>query len=59
MTPSALLQCLLQMREWFPRHIVQEWSNEEHQRSARDLDRRLLAALDPEGGWMAGEDEIP
>ena len=59
MTLPQLLLILPALREHFPQPIVQEWSDAEHQRSARDLDRRLLAPLDPDGSWMAGEDEIP
>jgi hypothetical protein len=57
MTPSALLLHLLALRELFPRPIIQEWSDEEYQRSARDLDRRLQVALDRWDGkvsWLGG-----
>jgi hypothetical protein len=50
------------MREWFPTPIIQEWSNEEYQRGAKDLDKRLLTALDRWDGkvsWLVGEDDIP
>jgi hypothetical protein len=62
MTPSQLREHLPSLREIFPSHIQMEWSSQEYLRSAKDLNRRLLTALDRWDGkvsWLVGEDDIP
>jgi hypothetical protein len=46
MTSSELLQRLPALRELFPQPIQQEWSIEEYRAGMKELDKRLLAALD-------------
>jgi hypothetical protein len=46
MTVQDLLLRLPAMREIFATPMQMEWSIEEYRRSARALDKRLLAALD-------------
>jgi hypothetical protein len=46
MTVPDLLQCLPQMREFFPQPIAQEWSMQEYLAAAKAQERRTLAGLD-------------
>ena len=53
MTLTELHQCLPQLREIFPKPIVQEWSIAEYLAGMKALDKRLPAALDR---WKEGNE---